>query len=143
MEYKGAFKSALEEYKMGQLALNEPVEVKRHRIPIKSDTFKCVYHITSSDFSTNSSIDILRERKTVVAEQVLNEIAHWKSKILSLPDIESAEFEDRVSVTVGSTEIRGEAFTLFRSFNGLMIDPRLEYVEIAHAPDDIAWHKGE
>lgn len=136
------FKEALEDYKIRPSALNEPVQIIRDRIPVKSKIYKCVCHITSSEFSTNSSVDIIRERKSMVAKQLLQELTHWKSQILSLPDVRSAEFEDRVSVTVSSTEIRGEALTLFKSFNGLMIDPHLEYLEIAHAPD-IAWHRGE
>lgn len=142
MEYKGAFKSALEDYKMGQFDMNEPVKINSDRIPVKSKIYKCVCHITSSEFSTNSSVDVIRERKSMVAKQLLQELTQWKAQILSLPDVRSAKFEDRVNITVSSTEIRGEALTVFKSFNDLMIDPRLEYIEIAHAPD-IAWHKGE
>lgn len=139
MEYKSAFKSALEEYKMGQL---EPVKISSDRIPTKSDWYKCVGHITASDFSANNSVDVLRERKSLVAKQLLQELAHWKSQILSLPDITSAEFVDKISVVVGSTEIRGEAMTVISVINGLAIDPHLGYINIAHAPD-IAWHKGD
>ena len=121
--------------------MDSKLPIEKTRIPIKSEIYKCVIHITSSDFLVNSSIDIIRERKSMLAKQVLQELSHWKAQILSLPDVKSAEFEDRVSITVSSTEIRGEALTLFKSFNGLMVDPRLEYLEIAHAPN-IAWHGG-
>ena len=130
-----SFKEALEDYKIRPSALNEPVQASRDQIPVKSEIYKCVCHITSSDFSTNSSIDVIRERKSMVAKQLLQELTHWKAQILSLPDVRSADFEDRVSVTVSSTEIRGEALTLFKSFNGLMIDPaRREMGNIITSP---------
>lgn len=115
--------------------------IERERIPVKSEIYKCVIHLSPSDFSVNSNIDIIRERKSMLAKQLSQELTYWKAQILSLPDVRSAEFEDRISITVSHTEIRGEALTLFKSFNGLMVDPRLEYLEIAHAPN-IAWHKG-
>lgn len=135
------FKSALEEYKIRPSAMNEPVRIERDRIPTKSELYKCVGHITSMDFSAHNSVDVLRERKSLVAKQLLQELAHWKAQILSLPDIRDAEFVDKISVVSGSTEIRGEAMVVIKTINGLVIDPHLEYIEIAHAPN-IAWHGG-
>lgn len=138
------FKSALEQYNSGSLRADEPVVINKDRVPVKSDIFKCVFHITASDLSVNSSIDVIGERKSLVSNQLLQELAHWKSKIISYLKADSVEFVDKIAISVSSTEIRGEAMTVIKSIGGLAIDPALEYVEIAHAPNfNLAWHKGE
>ena len=117
------------------------------RVPVKSDLFKYVYHFTTSelhDYKSHNcgSTYIVDEIKSLVSKQLLQELVNWKLKVISFLDTDRIEFTDRLIVTTGSMEIRGEAMTTIHSVNGLVLDPSQEYAEIVQAPK-IVWHKGE
>ena len=120
---------------------NDNVPITIDKIPTKSEIYRCVIHQTAIDIYANKNVDVVREKKGMLIRYLLRELTKWKTEILSLPDVHGVVFEDRISVN-GSTELRGEAMAVIKSLNGLDINPQLDYVEIAHAPD-IVWHKGE
>ena len=125
------------------LNFNDEIKVNGNLIPTKSKVYKIVHHNTAFD-TIHCSVELIQEKRNMVVKYLLNELTQWKMNILNTPGVVGAEFTDCVTVNVvnQSTEIYGEATTMLKSLNGLLIDPNLSSIEIVQSPD-IAWHKGE